>query len=104
MVNSSPSDSIKLLEPQAKPKTFTKQVRNADFIVLDISQFSAGLEEAQQALKALKYHEAGIAPEKKQVLVVVSSAMTWSNTPHKKDGSAYTDKDLDARVPLPKYQ
>lgn len=30
--------------------------------------------------------------------------MTWSKTARKRDGSAYTDRDLDARVPLPKYQ
>lgn len=64
IVNASPSDAIKLLDSAAKPKTFEKQVRNADFIVLDISQFSASLEEAQRTLKALKYHEAGLAPEK----------------------------------------
>lgn len=104
MVNASPSDAIKLLDSAGKPKTFEKQVRNADFIVLDISQFSASLEEAQRTLKALKYHEAGLTAEKPQVLVVVSSAMTWSNTPCKADGAAYSDRDLDARVPLPKYQ
>jgi hypothetical protein len=33
----SPSETIKLLDSKAKPKTFVKQVREADYIILDIS-------------------------------------------------------------------
>ena len=64
MVNACPSDAIKVLESSKKPNTFKKQVRGADFIVLDISQFSANLEEAHQVLQALKYNDAGLTPEK----------------------------------------
>ena len=64
MVNAAPSDAIKILDAQAKPNTFIKQVRGADYIVLDISQFGAGLDDANKALKALKYHEAGLVPDK----------------------------------------
>lgn len=72
-------------------------------IILDISQFSCNLEEAEMVIKALKYSENGAAPDKDQVLIVVSSPMTWSQTPKKADGSAYTDKEVNKRVPLPKY-
>jgi hypothetical protein len=37
IINPSPSDQIKVLESASKPKTFTKQVKGADFIILDIS-------------------------------------------------------------------
>jgi hypothetical protein len=37
LVNKSPSDSIKILDFTEKPKTFKKQVQNADFIVLDMT-------------------------------------------------------------------
>lgn len=37
MVTPSPSDTIKIIDNASKPKTFAKQVREADFIVLDIS-------------------------------------------------------------------
>jgi hypothetical protein len=36
MVTPTPSESIKVID-LAKPKTFTKQVREADYIILDIS-------------------------------------------------------------------
>ena len=35
----SPSESIKIINSKLKPKTFIKQVREADYIILDISQF-----------------------------------------------------------------
>ena len=37
LVNPSPSESIKILDSKSKPKTFAKQVRGADFIILDVS-------------------------------------------------------------------
>ena len=37
-----------------------------------------------------------------QTLIVVSSPMVWTNTPTRKD--AYTDGEMNQRVPLPKYQ
>lgn len=65
IVNPNPNESIKILDSKAKPKTFVKQVRGADYIILDISQFSADLEEAESVVKALRYHEDGVKPEKK---------------------------------------
>jgi len=64
IVNSCPSDTIKLLDSKSKPKTFTKQVRGADYIVLDISQFTCCLDEANKVLNALKYGDEGLKPEK----------------------------------------
>ena len=37
MVTPAPSETIKILDCNGKPKTFAKQVQEADFIVLDIS-------------------------------------------------------------------
>ena len=37
IINPSPSDQIKVLDAAAKPKTFVKQVRGSDYIILDIS-------------------------------------------------------------------
>lgn len=37
MVTPSPSETIKIIDNKLKPKTFAKQVREADFILLDIS-------------------------------------------------------------------
>ena len=51
----SPSETIKLLDSKAKKKTFIKQVREADYIILDISQFVCNLEEAEMVIKSLKF-------------------------------------------------
>lgn len=53
MITPVPSDTIKLIS-SSKPKNFTKQVQEADFIVLDISQFEINVEEAEAVIKALK--------------------------------------------------
>jgi hypothetical protein len=37
IINPSPSDQVKVLDGSAKPKTFVKQVRAADYIIMDIS-------------------------------------------------------------------
>ena len=101
LVNPSPSDTIKILDSKAKPKTFAKQVRNADYIVLDVSQFNCNLEEAELVIKTLKYAD-GEPSDKDQVLVVVSSPMSWSKTPVRASGP-YTEADRESRIPLPKY-
>jgi nucleoside-diphosphate-sugar epimerase len=103
MLNACPSDRIKVLEPSKKPKTFCKQVRNADYIVLDISQFTADLGEADAVLEALKFLDSENVPEKPQTLIVVSSVMAWSNTARKPDGSPHTERDVHRRAPLPKF-
>ena len=54
IVNPSPSDAIKILDSGNKPNTFVKQVKNADYVVLDISQFNCDLDEAALVLKTLK--------------------------------------------------
>tara|TARA_B110000285_G_C14701280_1_gene413550 strand:+ start:87 stop:578 length:492 start_codon:yes stop_codon:yes gene_type:complete len=92
-----PSETVKIIET-AKPKNFVKQVRGADYIVLDVSQFSSSLDEANQVLKALKYSDA--APERDQVLVVVTNPMVWSKT---ETGVSYDDSQFEKRVPLPKF-
>jgi len=101
IVNPSPSDQIKVLDSAAKPKTFVNQVRGADFLILDISQFNCNLEEADLVLRSLKY--ADTAAEKDQTLIVVSSPMSWSQTPQKENSTAYGDTDFHRRIPLPKY-
>lgn len=100
MVTPCPSDTIKILDHKSKPKTFAKQVKEADYIVLDISQLNCRSEEAEAVISALKKND-GV---KNQVLVVVSSPLVWSNTPEKADGSPYTAEEFNCRVPLPKYQ
>lgn len=100
LVNPCPSESIKIIDSKAKPKTFAKQVRGADYIILDVSQFNCNLEEAELVLKTLKYTDE--PSEKDQVLILVTSPMTWSKTPVKKSG-CYSDVDFNNRVPLPKY-
>ena len=87
MVTPVPSDTIKILEAAAKPKTFAKQVCEADTIICDISQFNVDLEEAEHLIKALKNSEGC----KEQVLILVSSPMAWSNTCAKPGNKAYTD-------------
>lgn len=52
-------------------------------------------------LRALKYADS--APEKEQTLVVVTSPMSWSQTPAKADGEAFKEDEYQRRVPLPKY-
>lgn len=84
-----------------KPKNFAKQVRGADYIILDISQFNCNLDEADTVLKLLKYTD--VAADKDQVLVVISSPMSWSQTLPKTDKSAFTEDEYSKRVPLPKY-
>lgn len=76
-------------------------MRGADYIVLDVSQFTCSLDEANQVLKSLKYADS--KPEKEQVLVLVTNPMVWSKT-EQKDGEAYDDSEFEKRVPLPKYQ
>jgi len=68
---------------------------------LDISQFNCNLEEADLVLRSLKYADA--AAEKDQTLIVVSSPMSWSQTPQKENSAAYSDTDFHRRIPLPKY-
>jgi hypothetical protein len=43
MVTPAPSDTVKILDCESKPKTFAKQVRHADFIILDISAIGCNL-------------------------------------------------------------
>lgn len=101
MVTPPPSESaVKIIDSRSKPKTFVKQVKGSDIIVLDISQFSCDLEEASQVINALKYSDS--KPEQKQTLIVISSPMTWSRC--SKSNSGYEDADFEKRVPLPKYQ
>jgi nucleoside-diphosphate-sugar epimerase len=99
IVTPAPSDSIKIINSAEKPKTFAKQVKEADYIVLDISQFNINTDEAEAVIAALKTQAA-----KKQTLIVISTPMVWSNTVPKPDSTPYSDSQFDRRVPLPRYQ
>jgi hypothetical protein len=101
MITPPPSETaVKIIDSKSKPKTFTKQVRGSDIIILDVSQFSSCLEEASQVINALKYTDS--KPEFRQTLIVVSSPMTWSKSG--KNPGGYEDCDYEKRMPLPKYQ
>jgi hypothetical protein len=124
MVTPSPSDTIKILDSNAKPKTFAKQVRESDFIILDISQQQVNIDEAEAVICALKQADQskdetltskphnnlqklpipGNKEKNQTTLVVVSSPMVWSNTIPKGDRTPFDDTQSNCRIPLPKYQ
>jgi len=56
-------------------------------------------DEAEAVITALKQGEGS----KEQILIVITSPLSWSNTPGKADGTPFTDKEFGRRVPLPKY-
>ena len=57
ILSPSPSESIKILDSVKKPNTFIKQVKGADIIILDLTQFNFDMKEAELLIKSLKYNE-----------------------------------------------
>ena len=95
-----PSSSIHILDSKNKPKTFTKGVLTSDIIVIDLLS-GTDQSEAEEIIKLLRQplHEQGGKPQK---LIVLSSVMSWINTPTSSE--SYQDIDFAKRVPTPKYQ
>jgi hypothetical protein len=76
-----PSTSIKILNSKTKPRTFKKQIASCDIFILDLMN-SSDFEEVEYIIKMLKSPEFQ-QDEKERTLVIVSSVMTWLNTPKK---------------------
>lgn len=88
-----------MLSMKDKPKTFIKGVLTSDVIIIDLVSNPA-YEEAEAILKLIR-NPPDIAKQHKQVVIVVSSALCWANTP--RTGDAFCDADSSKRVPPPKY-
>jgi hypothetical protein len=86
---------MKVLNARTKPKTFKKKVLSCDLLVMDMlgAALSGSLDDIERVVKVLKDHHSEQRGEmKEQTLVLVSTVMTWINTPKKtkKDGAAKT--------------
>lgn len=119
---------MKALNSRTKPRTFKKKVITSDLLVLDMlsAALNGSLDDIEKVVKILKdHHQEQKTEMKEQTLVLVSSVMTWVNTPKKvkkaSDGAQrddeseseeangskvlyFTDKDFSQRTPSPKYQ
>ena len=81
-----PSKSMKVLNPRTKPKNFKKKILSSDLLVLDLlsATLSGGLDEIEKVIKTIRdHHSSPSAILKEQTLILVSSVMTWINTPKK---------------------
>ena len=122
---------MKVLNGRTKPKNFKSKVLSSDLLVMDLlsAALSGGLDEVEKIIKIIKdHHSSPSAIVKDQTIVLVSSVMTWINTPKKPSTGAkkveqepgsrpqtsseeaeneeefFTDKDIQQRSPSPKYQ
>lgn len=115
---------MKQLNFKTKPRTFKKKVQSCDYLVIDLmaASIAGTMDEVEHVLKLIKAYQSGEGP-KEQTLVLVTSVMTWANTPKKlakkfvksaidedneeSDGENdvlyFTDKDYQLRNPPPKY-
>ena len=81
-----PSTSMKILNSRSKPKTFKKKILSCDLLVMDMlgAALSGGLDDLEKVVKLIKdYHSEQKGDMKEQTLVLVSTVMTWINTPKK---------------------
>jgi len=77
---------MKVLNPRTKPKNFKKKILSSDLLVLDLlsATLSGGLDEVEKVIKTIRdHHSSPSAILKEQTLILVSSVMTWINTPKK---------------------
>ena len=77
---------MKVLNARTKPKNFKAKVLASDLIVMDLlgAAVSGGLEEVEKVIKIIKdHHSSPSAIVKDQTIILVSSVMTWINTPKK---------------------
>lgn len=81
-----PSSTFKVLNFKSKPRTFKKQIMSCDLFILDMMNCSS-LDEIEYIIKSLKQNSedntSSSSPQKEQTLIIVSSVMTWINTPKK---------------------
>ena len=78
-----PSPTIKLLNSKTKPKTFKKQLLACDIFVLNLIN-CGNFDDIEYTIKALKQQaEENPNSQKEQILIMVTTAMTWVHTPKK---------------------
>lgn len=115
-----PSTSMKILNSRSKPKTFKKKILSCDLLVMDMlgAALSGSLDDIEKVVRLVKdAHSEQRSDLKEQTIVLVSTVMTWINTPKKmkKEGAEgstdddsnvlhFTDQDFNQRIPSPKYQ
>jgi hypothetical protein len=113
---------MKVLNSRTKPRTFKKKILTCDLLVMDMlgAALNGSLDDIERVVKVIKDQhteqpKAGDTPVKEQTLVLVSTVMTWINTPKKakkqEEGDSdsdetgyFTDQDYAQRAPTPKYQ
>ena len=83
---------MKILNSRTKPKTFKKKILSCDLLVMDMlgATLNGNLDDIEKVVKLIKdYHSEQKGEMKEQTLVLVSTVMTWINTPKKmkKEGS-----------------
>ena len=117
-----PSTSMKILNSRTKPRTFKKKILSCDLLVMDMlgAALNGSLDDIEKVVKVIKdHHSEQKSDMKEQTLVLVSTVMTWIDTPKKvsknpakedeseteEDKASYfSDQDYSQRVPSPKYQ
>lgn len=77
-----PSQSIQVLNSKTKPRTFKKQLQTCDLFILDLLNCGS-FEEVEYVIKSLKQLGEENPNQKEQTLIIVTSVMTWINTPKK---------------------
>ena len=77
---------MKILNSRTKPKTFKKKILSCDLLIMDMlgAALNGSLDDIEKVVKLIKDHHSDQKGEmKEQTLVLVSSVMTWINTPKK---------------------
>ena len=74
-----PSASIRVIDSKTKPRTFRKHLLTSNIVIVDLT--NSNVEETDFIVKYLR-QEDNPTPIK-QTLILISSVMSWGNTPHK---------------------
>jgi hypothetical protein len=77
---------MKILNSRTKPKTFKKKILSCDLLIMDMlgAALNGSLDDIEKVVKLIKdYHSDQKGEMREQTLVLVSSVMTWINTPKK---------------------
>jgi hypothetical protein len=75
---------MKILNSRTKPKSFKKKILSCDLLVMDMlgAALNGNLDDIERVVKLVKdYHSEQKSDMKEQTLVLVSTVMTWINTP-----------------------